>query len=82
MRAFHAAALAAGYEDHGMPGERAVYHPGYYGVLVLDPERGGSEAEAQARLESCPRASRLVRASLWRRLPGRAVRLGQALSGI
>jgi catechol 2,3-dioxygenase-like lactoylglutathione lyase family enzyme len=28
VRAFHAAALAAGYEDHGGPGERAVYHPG------------------------------------------------------
>src|SRR3712207_7375732 len=26
VRAFHAAALAAGYEDHGAPGERAVYH--------------------------------------------------------
>ena len=25
VRAFHAAALAAGYEDHGAPGERAVY---------------------------------------------------------
>jgi catechol 2,3-dioxygenase-like lactoylglutathione lyase family enzyme len=38
VRAFHAAALAAGYEDHGMPGERAVYHPGYYGAFVLDPD--------------------------------------------
>ncbi len=38
MRAFHAAALAAGYEDHGGPGERAVYHPGYYGAFVLDPD--------------------------------------------
>ena len=38
MRAFHAAALAAGYEDHGRPGERAVYHPGYYGAFVLDPD--------------------------------------------
>jgi catechol 2,3-dioxygenase-like lactoylglutathione lyase family enzyme len=27
VRAFHAAALAAGYEDHGAPGERAAYHP-------------------------------------------------------
>ena len=26
-----------GYEDHGGPGERAVYHPGYYGAFVLDP---------------------------------------------
>src|SRR5918995_788019 len=38
VRAFHAAALAAGYEDHGCPGERAVYHPGYYGAFVLDPD--------------------------------------------
>src|SRR3954452_4570084 len=38
VRAFHAAALAAGYEDHGGPGERAVYYPGYYGAFVLDPD--------------------------------------------
>ncbi len=38
VRAFHAAALAAGYEDHGGPGERPVYHPGYYGAFVLDPD--------------------------------------------
>ncbi len=38
VQAFHAAALAAGYEDHGSPGERAVYHPGYYGAFVLDPD--------------------------------------------
>jgi hypothetical protein len=38
VRAFHAAALAAGYEDNGAPGERTVYHPGYYGAFVLDPD--------------------------------------------
>jgi catechol 2,3-dioxygenase-like lactoylglutathione lyase family enzyme len=38
VQGFHAAALAAGYEDHGAPGERAVYHPGYYGAFVLDPD--------------------------------------------
>jgi catechol 2,3-dioxygenase-like lactoylglutathione lyase family enzyme len=38
VRAFHAAALAAGYEDHGAPGERPAYHPGYYGAFVLDPD--------------------------------------------
>jgi catechol 2,3-dioxygenase-like lactoylglutathione lyase family enzyme len=38
VRAFHAAALAAGYTDNGAPGERAVYHPGYYGAFVLDPD--------------------------------------------
>ena len=38
VRAFHAAALAAGYQDHGPPGERTIYHPGYYGAFVLDPD--------------------------------------------
>jgi catechol 2,3-dioxygenase-like lactoylglutathione lyase family enzyme len=38
VRAFHAAAIAAGYTDNGGPGERAVYHPGYYGAFVLDPD--------------------------------------------
>jgi catechol 2,3-dioxygenase-like lactoylglutathione lyase family enzyme len=38
VRAFHAAALAAGYEDNGAPGERPIYHPGYYGAFVLDPD--------------------------------------------
>jgi catechol 2,3-dioxygenase-like lactoylglutathione lyase family enzyme len=38
VRAFHAAALAAGYEDNGPPGERLVYHPGYYGAFVIDPD--------------------------------------------
>jgi catechol 2,3-dioxygenase-like lactoylglutathione lyase family enzyme len=38
VRAFHEAALAAGYADNGAPGERAVYHPGYYGAFVLDPD--------------------------------------------
>jgi catechol 2,3-dioxygenase-like lactoylglutathione lyase family enzyme len=38
VRAFHEAALAAGSTDNGAPGERAVYHPGYYGAFVLDPD--------------------------------------------
>ena len=38
VRAFHAAGLAAGYADHGGPGERTAYHPGYYGAFVLDPD--------------------------------------------
>ena len=37
--AFHRAAIDAGYTDNGAPGERAVYHPGYYGAFVLDPDR-------------------------------------------
>jgi catechol 2,3-dioxygenase-like lactoylglutathione lyase family enzyme len=35
--AFHRAALAAGYRDNGAPGERPVYHRGYYSAFVLDP---------------------------------------------
>ncbi|MEJ7891820.1 MAG: VOC family protein [Solirubrobacteraceae bacterium] len=38
VRDFHAAALAAGARDNGAPGERPVYHPGYYGAFVLDPD--------------------------------------------
>jgi catechol 2,3-dioxygenase-like lactoylglutathione lyase family enzyme len=38
VAAFHEAAVAAGYRDNGGPDERAVYHPGYYGAFVLDPD--------------------------------------------
>ena len=38
VQAFHAAAIGAGYEDNGVPGERAVYHPGYYAAFVIDPD--------------------------------------------
>jgi catechol 2,3-dioxygenase-like lactoylglutathione lyase family enzyme len=40
---FHAAMLAAGHPDNGGPGERAVYHPGYYGAFVLDPDGNNVE---------------------------------------
>jgi catechol 2,3-dioxygenase-like lactoylglutathione lyase family enzyme len=40
---FHAAAIAAGGQDNGPPGERS-YHPGYYGAYVLDPD--GTNVEA------------------------------------
>jgi catechol 2,3-dioxygenase-like lactoylglutathione lyase family enzyme len=36
--AFHATAVAAGYEGNGAPGERPIYHPGYYAAFVLDPD--------------------------------------------
>src|ERR671922_140306 len=36
--AFWHAGVDAGYRDDGAPGERAVYHPGYYGAFVLDPD--------------------------------------------
>ncbi len=42
--AFHAAALQAGGKDNGAPGERAIYHPGYYGAFVLDPDGNNIEA--------------------------------------
>jgi catechol 2,3-dioxygenase-like lactoylglutathione lyase family enzyme len=38
VRAFHAAALAAGGKDNGGPGERPAYRPGYYAAFVLDPD--------------------------------------------
>jgi catechol 2,3-dioxygenase-like lactoylglutathione lyase family enzyme len=41
--AFHRAALAAGYRDNGAPGERPVYHAGYYGAFVLDPDGNNVE---------------------------------------
>ena len=49
--AFHAAALAAGGADNGAPGRRPIYHPGYYGAFVLDPDGNNIEAvchEAQS----------------------------------
>jgi catechol 2,3-dioxygenase-like lactoylglutathione lyase family enzyme len=42
--AFHAAALAAGGNDNGAPGPRPIYHPGYYGAFVLDPDGNNVEA--------------------------------------
>jgi catechol 2,3-dioxygenase-like lactoylglutathione lyase family enzyme len=46
--AFHAAALAAGGTDNGAPGVRAIYHPGYYGAFVLDPDGHNVEAVCHA----------------------------------
>jgi catechol 2,3-dioxygenase-like lactoylglutathione lyase family enzyme len=42
--AFHTAALAAGGADNGAPGPRPIYHPGYYGAFVLDPDGNNIEA--------------------------------------
>jgi catechol 2,3-dioxygenase-like lactoylglutathione lyase family enzyme len=42
--AFHAAGLAAGGTDNGAPGPRPIYHPGYYGAFVLDPDGNNVEA--------------------------------------
>jgi catechol 2,3-dioxygenase-like lactoylglutathione lyase family enzyme len=42
--AFYAAAIAAGGRDNGKPGLREIYHPGYYGAFVLDPDGHNVEA--------------------------------------
>jgi catechol 2,3-dioxygenase-like lactoylglutathione lyase family enzyme len=44
VHAFHAAATGAGHPDNGAPGERPIYHPGYYGAFVLDPDGHNIEA--------------------------------------
>jgi catechol 2,3-dioxygenase-like lactoylglutathione lyase family enzyme len=41
--AFHSGAIEAGYRDNGAPGERSIYHPGYYGAYVLDPDGNNVE---------------------------------------
>jgi len=44
VEAFHRAGLAAGGKDNGEPGERAVYHPGYYAAFLIDPDGNNIEA--------------------------------------
>jgi catechol 2,3-dioxygenase-like lactoylglutathione lyase family enzyme len=48
VRAFHAAALAAGGTDNGAPGLREQYHPDYYGAFVQDPDGNNIEAVCHA----------------------------------
>ena len=54
--AWYEAGLKAGGEDNGAPGERAKYHPGYYGAFLLDPDGNNVEAvfhgEAEKSAES------------------------------
>ena len=40
---FHADLTGAGHPDNGAPGERPIYHPGYYGGFVLDPDANNIE---------------------------------------
>jgi catechol 2,3-dioxygenase-like lactoylglutathione lyase family enzyme len=47
--AFHRAATEAGYRDNGPPGERPVYHEGYYGAFVLDPDGNNVEVVCHNR---------------------------------
>ncbi len=43
VRRFFAAGVAAGGRPNGGPGERAVYHAGYYAAYVLDPDGNNIE---------------------------------------
>lgn len=48
VRAFHAAALAAGGTDNGAPGLREEYADNYYAAFVLDPDGINLEAVSYA----------------------------------
>jgi catechol 2,3-dioxygenase-like lactoylglutathione lyase family enzyme len=48
VRAFHAAALAAGGQSYGEPGLRPRYHAHYYGAFVIDPDGHHVEAVCHA----------------------------------
>ena len=48
VRAFHAAALAAGGVDDGAAALRPKYHPSYYAAFVLDPDGHRIEAVRHA----------------------------------
>ena len=47
--AFWQAGTDAGYADNGPPGERTVYHAGYYGAFLLDPDGNNVEAVCHNR---------------------------------
>lgn len=44
VQRFHQAVLAVGARDHGPPGFRDKYHPGYYAAFALDPDGNNIEA--------------------------------------
>lgn len=48
VRAFYEAALAAGAQDNGAPGVRAIYHPDYYSAFVIGPDGHNIEAVCRA----------------------------------
>jgi catechol 2,3-dioxygenase-like lactoylglutathione lyase family enzyme len=50
--AFHRELTEAGYRDNGAPGERSIYHPGYYGAFVLDPDGNNVELVNHHRRQS------------------------------
>ena len=41
---FYKSGLAAGGKSNGEPGPRELYHPGYYGGFLLDPDGNNVEA--------------------------------------
>jgi hypothetical protein len=43
VQVFHRELTEAGYRDNGPPGERPMYHDGYYGAFVLDPDGNNVE---------------------------------------
>jgi catechol 2,3-dioxygenase-like lactoylglutathione lyase family enzyme len=55
VRAFHAAALAAGGRDDGPPGIRTAYHADYYAAFVFDPD--GHRIEAACHTPSATAAT-------------------------
>jgi len=44
VKAFYAAAMAAGGTDNGPPGIREIYHPNYFGAFVTGPDGHNVEA--------------------------------------
>lgn len=52
VRAFHAAAIAAGGSDDGAPGPRPIYHRDYYAAFVIDPD--GHRIEAVCHAPTAP----------------------------
>lgn len=47
--AFHAAALASGGKDNGLPGLRPDYGPNYFAAFVVDPEGHRLEAVCKSK---------------------------------
>jgi catechol 2,3-dioxygenase-like lactoylglutathione lyase family enzyme len=43
VESFHRATIEAGYRDNGPPRERPIYHHGYFGAYVLDPDGNNVE---------------------------------------
>jgi catechol 2,3-dioxygenase-like lactoylglutathione lyase family enzyme len=43
VEGFHHAMTEAGYRDNGPPRERPIYHHGYYGAYILDPDGNNIE---------------------------------------